>query len=579
MNTKAQSWLDQVANLADQYTNVQIAVLVFINMSDPAQVSEFTSFANSLTPYSSIYGFEFEREYYGDTVAINQQFCNIVQAANKVCIIDPLMESNFAGPVLDYSTYPYYGGTIPSSLPAGSRSLGIGYGETGGCPSSTSSCADGMPVVSTYGLWTQSVVTSIVNTSPDAPYTFLYSDLGTGTNQYAGKDSLWNNPTLRNWIWSDSYYQSDYLLSNTNVCYTCTTVTTTQNAQTSSSSQSTTSQSTTSQSTTSQSTTSQSTTSQSTTSATNTASTTTIQSTTSTSSSSDPSCVLSNSDPSVGSWLSVKCSGFPSNSSVEVTVFDNDSNSYVAYLYPGSTSSSGTLSFSMQVTSAMVGTDNAFFYSTDTSNNPLADVIFVVKSTTTTSTISTTTSATTTTTTTNMTNSSSTTVSAGITTSSFTTSTVSYTSFPTTTTATSTTSSTTTTSLASQSTISSVSKIFSSTFSVSSSTQKGHNGQGSVQSTLQGNGQTNIHGNQKKTTSTISSTNSSVYSASSLSQGISSLFSPSAIFSLFSSSNNPAAAYGITAYESTLMGGLALFLGILRKSRRNDVPDIHAWRW
>jgi hypothetical protein len=200
-------WLGQVASLAQsQGLNVKIMILFFVNLSGktisgvPDQTALLTKYMQTLGSHSNIVGCEYEREYYGNTVAEVTTFKNIVNKVGYTNILDPTQKANFVSdPVLDYSIYPYFGGTIPSSLLAGSRSIGVGYGEIGVPSGNTPNPA-----------WTQSTVQSIVNKSPGNSFVLIYADNG-GKGQPAWE--LWNWSTLRNWIWTDSNYKLNFVLS------------------------------------------------------------------------------------------------------------------------------------------------------------------------------------------------------------------------------------------------------------------------------------------------------------------------------------------------------------------------------
>ena len=290
------TWLSQVASDAQAAgLNVEITVLVFVNLSGETingvadQTSAFQSWVATLGSHSNIYGMQYEVEYYGNTAAEEQSFYNIVTGAGYKDILNPGTSVNgVTTPLLDYSTYPYFGGTIPASVSSGS--IGVGYGETGAPSGSTPNPA-----------WTQQTVQAIINTSPANPFVFMYADNG-GTGQPSFQ--LWNWSTLQNWIYSDPTYTNNFILSSSSP----TTTTTTSSASTSVTSTPTTTTSTTSHSTstTSHSTTtsSSSTTSHSTsttshsTSTTSTSSTQTSTSRTSTSSSTTTSTSTSHSTSS-----------------------------------------------------------------------------------------------------------------------------------------------------------------------------------------------------------------------------------------------------------------------------------------
>jgi len=200
-------WLSQVASIAQSKgLNVEIIILFFVNLSGATaygvadQTSLLTQYMSALGRHSNIYGAEYEREYFGNTAQEVQKFKTIINNAGYVNVDDPTQARNFpSDPVLDYSTYPYFGGTIPTASPSGSRSLGVGYGETGAPSGNTPNPA-----------WTQASVQAIVNKSPASTLVLLYAGCG-GSGQPGWE--LWSWATLHQWIWTDPTYTSNYLLS------------------------------------------------------------------------------------------------------------------------------------------------------------------------------------------------------------------------------------------------------------------------------------------------------------------------------------------------------------------------------
>ena len=274
------TWLSQVASDAQaDGLNVEIIILFFVNLSGQTvngvadQTAQLQQFMSNLGYHSNIYGAEYEREYYGNTVAENQAFGTIIQNAGYTWILDPSVEGGFSGPVLDYSTYPYFGASIDTSPGSGSRSIGVGYGETGAPSGNTPNPC-----------WTQQSVDAIVDTSYGNPYVMLYAGAG-GSGQPSWQ--LWNWSTLQQWIWTDSHYQANFILSTSSppTTSTTTTVSSTTTSTTHSTSSTTSSTTTTSRSSSSTSTSSSTTSSKSSTSTTSSTSTSSKTSTSSTTSS------------------------------------------------------------------------------------------------------------------------------------------------------------------------------------------------------------------------------------------------------------------------------------------------------
>jgi hypothetical protein len=212
-------WLGQVASLAQSSgLNVKIIILFFVNLSGSTkggvadQTSLLTQFVSALGSHSNIYGAEYEIEYYGNTQAEEQTFYSIIHGAGYTDILNPgTSVSGVSGPSLGYSTYPYFSGAIPSAL--ASNTIGYGYGETGAPSGNTPNPA-----------WTQTTVQKIVSNSPANSFVFLYSDDG-GSGQPGYE--LWNWSTLRQWIYTDSSYSPNYILSTSSPPTTTSTTTST----------------------------------------------------------------------------------------------------------------------------------------------------------------------------------------------------------------------------------------------------------------------------------------------------------------------------------------------------------------
>ena len=210
-------WLGQVASIAQSSgLNAKIIILFFVNLSGgtkggvPDQTSLLKQFVSAIGSHSNIYGAEYEIEYYGNTQTEEQTFYSIIHGAGYTDILNPgTSVSGVSGPSLGYSTYPYFNGAIPKAL--ASNTIGYGYGETGAPSGNTPNPA-----------WTQTTVQNIVNNSPANPFVILYSDNG-GSGQPGYE--LWNWSTLRQWVWTDSSYGSNYILSTSSPPATTSTTT------------------------------------------------------------------------------------------------------------------------------------------------------------------------------------------------------------------------------------------------------------------------------------------------------------------------------------------------------------------
>ncbi len=322
---QASSWLGAVATAADSM-NAKIIILAFVNLSGqtingvPDQTQQFTTFMNSLKGHVSIYGVEYEREYFGNTVAENQLFKNIVNNAGYTFIIDPTMERNFPNsPVLSYSMYPYFN-ILSSQIYTGisTSSIGEGFGETG------------IPINSAP-VWTQTTVQNIVELSLKVPssqrlFTLLYADQTSNLGW-----QVWSNPTLRSWIWSDPNYVNNYVLS----------------------------------------------TSASSGGGSPPPAPPSPSPVPSPSGSIKLSLIPAN--PRVNSWIRLTINGAPNMAALKVVITNLNTHKIVAILFPNHVSSTGSLSFSFLAGSTFLGSDSLSIYSMSSpSGSPIASLAFTV---------------------------------------------------------------------------------------------------------------------------------------------------------------------------------------------------------
>ncbi len=319
------NWLNQVLSITDTM-NVKVILLCFVNLSGgtingrPDQTSSFTTFMNSLKGHPSLYGAEFENEYFANTLHEESAFMNIVTGAGYTDILNPSSTYDAAFPtlpVLDYSEYPYFTGTIASSLYPSGRAIGVGYGETGAPSGTTPNPA-----------WTQQSVTSIVNISPTAQFTFIYSEMGGAGQPF---NLLWNWQTLRGWIWNDPNYQANYALSTS--------------ASSGGGSPPPAPPPTSPPPVTSGS----------------------------------ISLKLNPTNPQINSWIKLTINGAPKGIALKVVITNVNTHKIVAILFPGTVSSAGSLSFGFQSRSSFLGSDTLSIYSMSSNSlSPIASLAFTV---------------------------------------------------------------------------------------------------------------------------------------------------------------------------------------------------------
>ena len=323
------SYWGQVAQMADAYPNIR---LVFEIAFDPSNggsgtygLSCFDTVVQGLSQYPSVYGIGVEGEYTtlsaGMTEAEMQTAMSYVTGAGKLFI-------NYYAPVpipsggydITHTNFPMQGDQVGTLQDYDSQTVGLSSGYYDGFPfPSTFTCPIGPSAVATGALtnepqgYNQCVVSTelsaAVNFSPASGRQFLelcpgFSSSGSFTGVSGqSTDQLCDNPTLRNWIWTDPNYQPHFVLSTSAAASSGTTSTTSPSTSTSSTATSTSTTSKTS-STTSPSTSSTTTT---TTSSTLTSKTTTVSSSSTTSSTSSTSTSSSSTAPSYALATFVTC--------------------------------------------------------------------------------------------------------------------------------------------------------------------------------------------------------------------------------------------------------------------------------
>ena len=252
------SYWGQVAKMADSYPSIR---LIFDIYFDPASggsgtygLSCFDSLVNSLGQYPSVYGLGVEGEY--TSVAAGMTEAEMQTAMNDVTAIGKLFVNYYAPVAIPSGGYDIVHTNFPSSTDPestlqdhDSHTIGIDSGYYYGFPFPGSATCPISP--RTYGVnWNQCVVNTEISAaatfSPATARQFLELDVGfSSSGSFTGVSGLttnqvWDNPVLRNWIWTSPSYQSSFILSTapadpptTAAATTSQSVTTTSSATTS----------------------------------------------------------------------------------------------------------------------------------------------------------------------------------------------------------------------------------------------------------------------------------------------------------------------------------------------------------
>jgi len=233
------SYWGQVAQMADAYPNIRLILEIAFDPSNGGSgtygLSCFDTVVQGLSQYPSVYGIGVEGEYTtlsaGMTEAEMQTAMNYVTGAGKLFI-------NYYAPVpipsggydITHTNFPMQGDQVGTLQDYDSQTVGLSSGYYDGFPfPSTFTCPIGPDAVASGALtnepqgWDQCVVSTELEAatsfSPDSARQFVELVAGFSTSgNFTGisglsTDQLWDNPTLRNWIWTDPNYIGNFILS------------------------------------------------------------------------------------------------------------------------------------------------------------------------------------------------------------------------------------------------------------------------------------------------------------------------------------------------------------------------------
>ena len=229
----------EVAQMADSYPNIR---LVFEIAFDPSSggsgtygLTCFNTLVQALGQNSRGYGMGVEGEYTpvskGMTEAEMQSAMNDVTAAGKLFIdYYPPVPIPSGGYYIAHTNFP--GGDAGGYDQVGtlqnhdSQTVGLdsGYYSSFSFPGNATCPIGPSSMSSTTAGWNQCVVatelSAAVNLSPGTARQFLEFVVGySSSGSFKGvsgqtTDQLWDNPTLRSWIWNDPNYGGKFVLSS-----------------------------------------------------------------------------------------------------------------------------------------------------------------------------------------------------------------------------------------------------------------------------------------------------------------------------------------------------------------------------
>jgi hypothetical protein len=235
------SYWGQIAKMADSYPNIRLIFDIYFDPSSGGSgtygLGCFDSLVKSLAQYPSVYGLGVEGEY--TSVAAGMTEAEMQTAMSDVTGVGKVFINYYAPVPIPSGGYDITHTNFPSSTDPestlqdhDSQTVGIDSGYYYGFPFPGSANCPISP--STYGVnWNQCVVNTEINTalsvSPTTARQFLELDVGfSSSGSFTGvtgllTNQMWDNPTLRNWVWTSPNYQNNFILSTSQASVTTTT--------------------------------------------------------------------------------------------------------------------------------------------------------------------------------------------------------------------------------------------------------------------------------------------------------------------------------------------------------------------
>lgn len=242
------SFFSDLASLADSYPNIKLVYDIAFNATSTTYgMNCFRSMVQAFASYPSVYGIGIEGEYFTGTMNDVQTAFNIVTGAGKQFITYYLDQRDFwplpqGGYEIKITPFPTSGAQVSDLQLSDPQFIGLTTGYYWNFPFPAPSvpppngitCPIGPDAIGTgdpnqgQGLnqgWNQCVVSTTlaaaVNFSPASERQFVEFCVGyEGKNQapftgVSGQNTtqMWDNPTLRNWIWTDPNYYPNFVLS------------------------------------------------------------------------------------------------------------------------------------------------------------------------------------------------------------------------------------------------------------------------------------------------------------------------------------------------------------------------------
>lgn len=228
------SRFQQLLTIADGYPNIKIAVmLVSIDMSANTLTS-LDSFCNAMKGHRSVASIGVEGEYMNFDAAVKANWTRIRDIINKYGFPFVTYRPDVGGQfmsategmyAINHGNFPHGDHSEVCGWFTDAANIGISLGWAQGSEPfpGNFTLANGIYTLdpSNWG-WDQEVIDIILGYSTSLPLsTRLYTSLcpGQAPSSFVGVSGktareLWDNPTLRSWIWNSPKYKGNFIQSN-----------------------------------------------------------------------------------------------------------------------------------------------------------------------------------------------------------------------------------------------------------------------------------------------------------------------------------------------------------------------------
>ena len=216
--------LDGIAAVTDAYPNIEINVMVALgDLSNPLALTYFKYYVNNLASHRSIYSIGLEGEFSSNvTVALEKPLMKAVEAAGKQYI--DYYKTSGIGSIIGHTNWPDgdFEGLLGGFTTSNTIGISTGFDKPLPFPGTCSLPANPDTYNPSTCGWTQEEVSAVLQYAVSQPivnrqFVHLVAAMNNGA-KFRGvsgqlTNEMWDNPTLRNWIWTNPNYKGNFILS------------------------------------------------------------------------------------------------------------------------------------------------------------------------------------------------------------------------------------------------------------------------------------------------------------------------------------------------------------------------------